>query len=308
MKFSVLLSILFDLLSKQSLTAHYLAEKHSLSPRTVYRYVEILSTHLPLRVKRGRNGGIFLADSYKLPMGFMTEQEYDAALHALEIAYAQSCDERFLIARRKLSAQKKTETKNLALLLDTGNVILDSEAFGELRSFAEILRIVEECVKKKYLLDIVYLEENGKKTQLSIEPHALVFERGAWSTYAFSHNECAFLLFRLGKILSATKTEKIFRKRSFPRDDIPFSSRQTQNILYARLEIKPHALSTARDWLGAACIRYKNGVWVADAALPDEDFLPKKILSFGDGIKVLEPLSLQEKISKAAQEVASLYL
>ena len=75
MKFSILLSIVFDLLSKQSVTARYLAEKHSLSPRTVYRYIEILSQHLPLEIKRGRNGGICLADNYKLHVGFMRAEE-----------------------------------------------------------------------------------------------------------------------------------------------------------------------------------------------------------------------------------------
>lgn len=307
MKFSVLLSILFDLLSKQSLTASYLAEKHSLSPRTIYRYVDILSQHLPLHVKRGRNGGICLADNYKLPVGFMTADEYEAAVEALEIAYSKACDERFLRARRKLSAQKKTEKKNLVLFGDTGNVILDCGAFGDLRTFAEKLRIAEECVKKKILLHVVYLDENGKKAQQHIEPHALIFENGTWSIYAFEHDNRGFSTFKLGKILSATKTETVFRKRPFSRNDIPSPTRYIEKVLHARLEIQKAALSSVQDWLGAECIRYKNGVWTADATLPDNEALPAKIMSFGGGVKVLEPLSLQKKVADTAREVAKLY-
>ena len=71
MKFEILLSMLFDLLAKHKLTATYFAERYEISPRTVYRYVDILSMVLPVYVKRGRDGGICISDSYKLPKGFM---------------------------------------------------------------------------------------------------------------------------------------------------------------------------------------------------------------------------------------------
>lgn len=307
MKFSVLLSILFDLLSKQKLTASYLAEKHSLSPRTVYRYVNILSEYLPLQIKRGRNGGVRLADNYKLPVGFMSETEYDSAIEALDVAYAERCEERFLEARRKLSAQKKTEKRNLALFGDTGNVFVGCGSFGDLRTFAEKLRIVEECVKKKLALDVTYLEENGKKSFQRIEPHVLVFDSGVWWTYAFGHTQRNFQLFNLGKILSVTKTDTVFRKRPFPRDDIPFPSRRPIDTLYVRFEIQKSGLTAAQNWLGAECMRLRNGVWIAETVLPDEENLAAKIVSLGGGVKVLEPLSLREKIARIAREVAALY-
>ena len=78
MKFQVILDILFELLSRRRVTANSLAEKHKLSPRTVYRYVEVLSTAVPIRIKRGRDGGICLPDSYKLPVNFLTEAELSA--------------------------------------------------------------------------------------------------------------------------------------------------------------------------------------------------------------------------------------
>ena len=83
MKFSILIDMLFDLLSKRKITAAYLAEKYQISPRTVYRYVDLLAQKLPVSVKRGRNGGIYLSDSYRLPVGFMSADEYTAAINAL---------------------------------------------------------------------------------------------------------------------------------------------------------------------------------------------------------------------------------
>lgn len=116
MKFYILSDILFELLLKGKLTAKAISDKHDISVRTVYRYVDTLSMSVPVYVKRGRNGGIYISDQYKLPMGFMTETEYDAAIDALEIAYAQNPEERFLIAKEKLSSQKKLEKLDDTLL------------------------------------------------------------------------------------------------------------------------------------------------------------------------------------------------
>ena len=83
MKFTILVEMLFDLLSKRKVTARYFAEKYEISERAVYRYLDCLSLSVPVYVKCGREGGICISDSYKLPSGFMTKEEYEAAIEAL---------------------------------------------------------------------------------------------------------------------------------------------------------------------------------------------------------------------------------
>ena len=109
MKFQTVLSMLFELLQKRKLTATYFSEKYSISIRTVYRYVEELKTVAPIEITRGRNGGICLPDQFKLPVNFMTNEEYLAAIDALEIAYCHQPEDRFLIAKEKLSAEYKPD-------------------------------------------------------------------------------------------------------------------------------------------------------------------------------------------------------
>ena len=101
MKYEILTDILFELLSKRKVTARYLAEKHATSERTIYRYLDILAVSVPLQIQRGRNGGVFISDSYKLPVNFMTKEEYGAAIEALGAMYSQLPEERFLAARRR---------------------------------------------------------------------------------------------------------------------------------------------------------------------------------------------------------------
>lgn len=307
MKFTVILSILFDLLSNQKLTANSLAEKYGLSPRTIYRYVEILSAHIPVRIQRGRNGGVWLSDNYKLPVGYMTAEEYESALEALTFAYAHCPEERFLQAQKKLNAQFKTETRTLSFSGELGNVLLDSGAFADTRSFLEKLHILDESVKKHLLLDVEYVEETGEHISQHIEPHVLVFRQGHWYTYAFGHTERKFKLFRVGGISSLWKTGAIFRRRPFSHEDIPLECNREQNFVNVRLEIKKEALPGVQNWLGVENIRSLKGGWYADVRLPNDETLVAKLLQFGANVKVLEPLSLQEKIVQTAKEIHQLY-
>ena len=114
MQLVILLDMFFELLAKRRVSAPYFAQKYDLSERTVYRYVDRLSMAAPIYVKTGRNGGIFLPDSYKLPKGFFTKTDYEATLEALTLAYENTPDERFLNAKNKLLAQMRSDQKNAA--------------------------------------------------------------------------------------------------------------------------------------------------------------------------------------------------
>ena len=162
MKYGILLAMLFDLLSKRKLTAKYFSEKFEISVRTVYRYVDALSYAVPIHVLRGRDGGICISDSYKLPKGFMTEEEYEAAIEALEAMYSQLPESRFLDAKRKLSAQVKTETRDIAHSGDIGTILIDGGTWGDSTQFSEKMRLFEECIKERIVLEIEERLEDGR--------------------------------------------------------------------------------------------------------------------------------------------------
>ena len=308
MKFVILLDILFELLSKRKVTATFLSEKFNISTRTVYRYVDTLSLCIPLYVKQGREGGIYLSDSYKLPKGFMTKEEYEAAIEALEAMYSQFPEERFLDAKRKLSAQVKAEIRDLALSGDIGTILVDGGTWGDSRAFKEKLRLFEECIKERVVLEIEYRSRGGQKSLRKIEPHVLVFKQSVWYVYAFCHKQRDFRLFRLGRVFASVKTEERFQKRPFTREDIPLNFRMMETeTLEAHFEISEEAYAETQDWLGDENLREHNGKWYANVNLPDDDGLVRKILGMGAGVKVLSPASLQQRVVAAAQAIAKTY-
>ena len=308
MKFTILLEILFDLLAKRKVTASYFAEKHEISVRTVYRYIDQLSLCVPVYIKRGRNGGICISDNYKLPVGFMTKEEYDSAIDALEAMYSQLPDERFLTAKRKLSAQIKRESRDVSIAGEIGTIIVDGGTWGDTKAFSEKLKLFEECIEKRIVVEIEYHARQGEKSVRKIEPHVLVCKQAVWYVYAFCHKQRAFRLFRLGRVASTYKTDAVFTKRHFTRADIPlnFWTSETDSV-EARFEISKEAFADAQDWLGQENLRLYQGKWYAEVTLPNDDTLVKQILSLGAGITVLSPLELRKKVAESAKNIALCY-
>ncbi|MBQ3220746.1 MAG: YafY family transcriptional regulator [Clostridia bacterium] len=308
MKYGILLEMLFDLLEKRTVTAQAFADKFEISVRTVYRYVDELSFVLPIQVMRGRNGGICISDSYKLPKGFMTKEEYESAIEALEVMYSQLPESRFLDAKRKLSSQLKSETRDLAHSGELGTILIDGGTWGDSALFSEKMRLFEECIKERIVLEIEYHSRGGEKTLRKIEPHVLVFKQNVWYAYSFCHLKREFRLFRLGRVHSAMKTDERFFKRPFEREDIPlnFWTDETQAI-EARFEVADEAFADVQDWLGGENLYEANGKWQASVRLPDGEGLVLKILSMGAGVKVLYPESLKQRVKETAKAIAKQY-
>ena len=84
MKYQTMINILMLLLSKRKLTAREIARRYDISTRSVYRYVDELNVcGVPVDVARGRYGGITIPDTFRLPTGYFTREEYASAINAL---------------------------------------------------------------------------------------------------------------------------------------------------------------------------------------------------------------------------------
>ena len=70
MKYELMLKILFELLSKKSVQASYLANKYEISVRSVYRYINCIDyAGIPIYTKRGNNGGFYILENLRKKTG-----------------------------------------------------------------------------------------------------------------------------------------------------------------------------------------------------------------------------------------------
>lgn len=303
MKYQIMLKILMQLLSKRKVTAKEISERYEISVRSVYRYVEeLIVCGVPIDVARGRYGGLTIADTFRLPTGYFTREEYAAAINALNAMAGQVHDENIISAREKLESRIKSEPKETVC----GNIIVDGGTWGDTKKFSDKMAVVEQAVNEAKSLMIDYISREGEHSRRIIDPHVLIFKQNVWYVYAFCHTKQSFRTFKIGRIKQASFTGGTFEKREIKRSDIPLDFYYpTGNPIDVTLEIEKATLPDAEEWLGMDNIEPRGNSFIAEVTVPDDSQLVGIILSYGGAVKVLSPLSLKQKVIEAAKKIAN---
>lgn len=302
MKYEIMTKILTRLLIRRKVTAGELAESYGVSVRSIYRYIEELCVcGVPVEIERGRYGGISLADTYRLPSGYMTEDEYAATVKALDAMASQINDENLLSAREKLKSKLKTEKRNLSVC---GNIIVDSGTWSNSRQFSEKMRVCEQAVNESRSLLVDYIARGGERSKRVIDPHVLVFKQNVWYVYAFCHIKQQFRTFKIGRIRSASFTGNTFEKKNVSRDEMDLDFTYSDDeFVEVTLEIAPDSIADAEEWIGIDNIEPRGGIYVAEVPLKNDSTLVNKILGFGGAVKVISPAELGERVKAAALNI-----
>ena len=277
MKFQVMVKILFRLLKVRKVSAATLARENGVSERSIYRYVEeLIVSGVPLDIIRGRNGGIFLPDTYRLPENFL-QRRLAASVNALSALYEQLPTEPVKSALEKLGMQQKSGSRDLSV---SGNILVDSGTWGDAYDFSDKLQVFENAIENCLCLDMLYTDRSGQQTRRTVEPHLLVYKQNIWYVYAWCRTRNDFRLFRIGRIRSARNTGETFTKREFDKNNLPlkFNFANTE-LIQLRLSVSEKALPDLEEWLGMDNIREENGCFYASATLPGGD-VPFQIARF----------------------------
>lgn len=302
MKYQIMIKILMLLLSRRKVCAREIAERYEISVRSVYRYIEELCVAgIPIDVARGRYGGLTIADTYRLPVGYFTKDEYTAAVNALTAMSSQVSDEAVLTALEKLQRQIKSERADTSV---SGGIIVDGGTWGDTKKFSDKMAVCERAVNESLCLDIDYISRSGEHSRRIIDPHVLIFKQNVWYVYAFCHTKQSFRTFKIGRIKSARFTGKTFEKREISREEIPLNfGYRSEELIELVLEIDKEKLPDAEEWIGIDNIEPRGKKFVAEVSVPDDDGLVSKILGFGGGVKVVSPAALRNKVIAAANNI-----
>ncbi len=307
MKYEIMLRILFELLSKKHVKASYLAEKFEVSVRTVHRYITCIElADVPIYTQRGNNGGFAIADTYKLSSTFMTTNEFDQTISALTAIIEGVPNQTLSNVISKLKAVAKNEYSGFDI--KSGNLIIDAGPWGDTVGYKSKLVVIQNAIEANKKLFIRYHDRNGEVTERTIEPYIIVFKQGLWYVFAFCEMRNDFRFFKTGRIEHATDIDKTFERRDLSAVDLPlnfwYNSVETENVI---LEIDKRYVSDVEEWLGIENVRKQQDKFIAEAKLPYDNGLVSKIMSFGNGIKVISPPELKDKIIKCAQDLVSIY-
>lgn len=207
-----LTSILIQLQSKRLLTANELAEKFTISKRTIYRDIKTLEqAGVPILTEEGK--GYTLMEGYRMPPVMFTENEANALITAEQLLLKNkdaSLVKDYTDAIHKIKAVLRNNTKDKANLLSER--VLSGQNLESSRT-SNNLSVLQLALTNFNLVQIQYYSPyNDQITKRIIEPFAIYTTQENWLLIAFCQLRKDYRSFRLDRIKSLQVLNDSFEK------------------------------------------------------------------------------------------------
>lgn len=203
-RLSRLTAILTQLQTKKLLTATELAERFSVSVRTIYRDIRALEQGgVPIVTEEGK--GYSLLEGYRLPPIMFTETEANALITAEQLVLKNkdaSFVKEYSEAIGKIKAVLRHREKESANLL--ADRVLFSHNIENDRTSTHLSAL--QLALTGYSLSQIdyYSPDSNETTKRTVEPFALLSTQENWLLVAWCRLRKAYRTFRLDRIQSLT--------------------------------------------------------------------------------------------------------
>lgn len=207
---SRLTAILTQLQTKNLLIAQNLADRFSVSKRTIYRDIRALEeAGVPIITEEGK--GYTLMDGYRIPPVMFTESEANALITAEQLILKNkdaSFVKDYTDAVNKIKAVLRSNTKDKANLLSSR--ILSGQNIESNRT-SNNLSILQLALTNYNLVKITYFSpENNQTTERIVEPFAIYTTQENWLLIALCRLRNYYRAFRLDRIESLSVQNQTF--------------------------------------------------------------------------------------------------
>lgn len=317
-----LISIIYILMNKGTVTAGELAERFEVSTRTIYRDIEALSiAGIPVYCKKGKNGGISLTEEFVLNKMLITKEEQQEILAALvglkETGVSE--DNREQETLKKLGEFFRTEPVPW--------VNIDLSDWSGLRK--QMYEDIKRAILTHHVIEFDYYGQNRPMSHRVVEPVQLQFKEYTWYLRAFCRERQEFRTFKLFRMQRLAVQENTFmpkqelwenvREKEEPRsaesaeiNDSTFVELQTpeQEFPVTPLTIwidKKEAYRIYDRFDESELEQLPDGNFLAHCAYPLDEWVYSLILWFGPSAKVLEPEFIREEVIRRIRKMSEQY-
>jgi predicted DNA-binding transcriptional regulator YafY len=302
------------------MTALDLALELEVSERTIYRDVEALSTAgVPVYAERGPGGGIALLEAYRTNLTGLTGEE-TRALFMLSIPtplLQLGVGPELKAAMLKLSAALP-EARRGEQQAARQRIHLDARWWGQAEGPGPHLGTAQRALWDDRRLRIVTRMYFGTEVEQVVEPLGLVAKAGEW--YLVTRVGGGARVFRVRDLLSAEDLGERFERpadfdlagfwegyaRGVEADRGLFGVRLRISAGLAR-ELPWRLGEQAAGALARAGAADADGRWVIEVVFDSHEQARDKVLSFGGGAEVLEPLGLRRSVEDFAAQILNTY-
>lgn len=312
-KIDNMLAILWMLRSGEKITAKQISEKLEMNIRTVYRYIDTISTSgVPIISEPGHNGGYTLLNNFiEVPLFFDFEEQtslYHAAVFAEEAGYYGGEALNRAISKLSKYSNQEQETK-------INQHLTSLEVISRLSSLSmePFLKELEQAVADGYSVKILYHKsgEDQSKYRL-IDPYRIIYWNNKWYVIGFCHLRNDIRSFRVDRIESLMLTENKFTQpENFSARD--FFIKNLLPTIKGKEGIISLVINGDKNVLADICQHWFLGHYLHERTsnqavfLLEKDmihtYVPYLLLPYNKSIKVIEPISLKKRLIEVLSEL-----
>jgi len=312
-KIDNMLAILWMLSSGEKITAKQIAEKLEMNIRTVYRYIDTLSTSgVPIISDTGHNGGYTLLNNFiEAPLFFDFEEQtslFHAAVFAEEAGYYGGEALNRAISKLSKYSNQEQETK-------INQHLTSLEVISRLSSVSmePFLKELEQAVADEYSVKILYHKSGEKQLNYRlVDPYRIIYWNNKWYVIGFCQLRNDIRSFRVDRIESLMLTENKFnRPGNFSARD--FFMKNLLPTIEDKEGITSLVINGNTGTLGDICQHWFLGHYLQErtsnqaVSILEKDiihtYVPYLLLPYGKSIQVIEPISLKKRLIEVLSEL-----
>ncbi len=301
MKLNRLLEITTILLNKKTVTASELAKRFSVSTRTIYRDIDVLSVSgVPVYATQGTNGGISILDEYTVNRTALSNSEKESILFALQTLQSTKYPEIDIVLEKLGGIFKNSGTDWISI--DFSPWGSDPNAYNK---FTDI----KTAIIQSRVIEIDYINSYNQKSRRVIEPMRLIFKSQAWYLWGFCREKQDYRTFRISRIKRVEIGDEAFDRNEIHivkehSAEVEKENPYTHVVLQFSEEVLYRLYDDFDDML---LCENGDGTYNLEIDFPEDEWLYGYILSFGCFVKVIEPEHIKKIIKERSEKIMEFY-
>ena len=301
MKIDRLIGIISILLQKEKVTAPYLAEKFEVSRRTINRDVENLcKAGIPIVTEQGKNGGISIAEGYKVDKTLFTSGEIQAILSGLKSLDSVSGSNRYQLLMDKLSCGSNDYVGA------SGPVVINLSSWYQ-SSLPPKFELIKDAIERKKKIEFHYYGPGGDNTRI-LEPCLLIFEWSSWYVWGYCLLRDDFRMFKLNRMDQIRCTIEDCEKREIPLYHMDPRKVQWTNGVEVTAEFDKSMKWRLIEEFGINSFSENaDGRLLMNIGWSDQESLFGWLLGFRDCVRIIEPVEYQKDFLNLLERIKTLY-
>lgn len=295
MKNDRLFQIVYLLLDKGTMTAPELSRALEVSVRTIYRDIDALSlAGVPVYATQGKNGGVSLLPNYAFDKALLSDEEQNQILYAIQSLRAVDQPVDALLNKLGGLFQKQ----------NTSWIEVDFSRWGMGSTDSVKFERLKNALIGRRALEIVYCSTSGQTSRRVILPVKLIFKDKSWYLHAFCRMQDDFRLFKISRIIEMTVLDERFGELPEEIPPLEQSMDGIPSMQPMRLLFDPAVAFRVYDEFERSMIECQpDGSLLVCVQLPQDSWVVSYLLSFGTGVTVLEPASMQNRLAKTSRAI-----